>query len=154
MFKKFPEILEFNSEAFQSIVFAKQESRSSRHSYVGTEQLLLGLLIEEHGIASQVLRRAGVKLDPIKQGIEDYIGYGNDREGQICFTPRSKRVIKIALKQAQKLKQREIGTEHLLLGLLLEGDGLAIRVLKDLGFDCQILKQQLLTVISTTINLD
>ncbi|MEM8717739.1 MAG: Clp protease N-terminal domain-containing protein [Cyanobacteria bacterium P01_G01_bin.39] len=145
--EKLLEILEFNSEAVQSIVFAKQESRRLCYPHVGTEQLLLGLLMEEHGIASQVLRRAGVKLDPIKQAIEDYIGYGKDREEQICFTPRTKRVIEIALKQAQKLKQREIGTEHLLLALLREGKGLGIQVLKDLGFDCQTLEQQLRNVI-------
>ncbi len=144
---KLLEILEFNSEAVQSIEFAKQESRRLCYSHVGAEQLLLGLLIEEHGIASQVLRRAGVKLDPIKQAIEEYIRQDQGREEQICFTPRAERVIKIALKQARKLKQREIGTEHLLLGLLCEGGGVGIRVLEDLGFDCQTLEQQLRNVI-------
>jgi ArsR family transcriptional regulator, arsenate/arsenite/antimonite-responsive transcriptional repressor / arsenate reductase (thioredoxin) len=133
----------FTQKAIQSISLAQNETRRLQHQYVGTEQLLIGLLTEGTGIAAQVLIEAGVQLDPLKEAIEQKIGRGNGTPIQLPFTPRAKKVLDIALKQARQLNHSYIGTEHLLLGLLIEGKGLGVKVLKELGFNCKTLEQQL-----------
>lgn len=133
----------FTQKAIQSISLAQNETRRLQHQYVGTEQLLVGLLAEGTGIAAQVMTTAGIQLEPVQQAIEQYIGRGNGTPIQLPFTPRAKKVLDIALKQARQLGHSYIGTEHLLLGILIEGKGLAARVLQDLGFNCKTLEQQL-----------
>lgn len=133
----------FTQKAIQSISLAQNKTRRLQHQYVGTEQLLIGLLTEGTGIAAQVLIEAGVQLDPLKEAIEQKIGRGNGTPIQLPFTPRAKKVLDIALKQARQLNHSYIGTEHLLLGLLIEGKGLGVKVLKELGFNCKTLEQQL-----------
>lgn len=133
----------FTQKAIQSISLAQNETRRLQHQYVGTEQLLIGLLTEGTGIAAQVLIEAGVQLDPLKEAIEQKIGRGNGTPIQLPFTPRAKKVLDITLKQARQLNHSYIGTEHLLLGLLIEGKGLGVKVLKELGFNCKTLEQQL-----------
>jgi ATP-dependent Clp protease ATP-binding subunit ClpC len=133
----------FTQKAIQSISLAQNETRRLQHQYVGTEQLLVGLLTEGTGIAAQVLTEAGVQIDPVKTAIEKHIGRGNGTPIQLPFTPRAKKVLDISLKQARQLNHSYIGTEHLLLGLLIEGKGLGVKVLKELGFSCKTLEQQL-----------
>ena len=99
-----PGFRRFTQQAAQSILLAQEESRRFQHQYVGTEQILVGLLAQETGIASQVLRSMGVELEPVRQAIEDYIGHGSGTPEQILFTPRTIRVVEIALKQAKQLK--------------------------------------------------
>jgi ArsR family transcriptional regulator, arsenate/arsenite/antimonite-responsive transcriptional repressor / arsenate reductase (thioredoxin) len=133
----------FTQKAIQSISLAQDETRRFQHQYVGTEQLLVGLLTEGTGIAAQVLTAAGVQIEPVREAIAERIGRGHGTPIQLPFTPRAKKVLDIALKQARQLNHSYIGTEHLLLGLLIEGKGLGVKVLKELGFNCKTLEQQL-----------
>jgi ArsR family transcriptional regulator, arsenate/arsenite/antimonite-responsive transcriptional repressor / arsenate reductase (thioredoxin) len=133
----------FTQKAIQSISLAQDETRRFQHQYVGTEQLLVGLLAEGTGIAAQALAAAGVQIEPVREAIVERIGRGNGTPIQLPFTPRAKKVLDIALKQARLLGHSYIGTEHLLLGLLIEGKGLGVRVLEELGFNRKILEQQL-----------
>ncbi|MBD2093230.1 helix-turn-helix domain-containing protein [Microcoleus sp. FACHB-1515] len=132
----------FTQKAIQAIFLAQNESRRLQHQYVGTEQLLVGLLAEGTGIAAQVLTAAGVRLDAVKQAIERQIGQGRGTPTEIPFTPRAKTTLEIAVKQARQLEHSYIGTEHLLLGILVEGQGLGAIVLEQLGLDCKLLEQQ------------
>lgn len=143
-----PEFQRFTPEAVESVVLAQQEALRLQHSYVGTEQMLVGLLVPETGIAAQMLRAAGVELNAVRQGIEGYIGLGRGTPNQNFFTPRMIAVVKIALKQAKQLNQTTISPEHLFLGLLIEGEGVGARVLRDLGFNCQTLERQVRDAIS------
>jgi ATP-dependent Clp protease ATP-binding subunit ClpC len=122
---------------------AQEESRRLQHSFVGTEQILVGLLAQESGLAAQVLRTAGIELQSVRQAIEHQIGRGHGTPIELPFTPRAKETLKIALRQARVLGHSYLGTEHLLLGLLVEGKGLGIRALEDLGFNRKTLENQL-----------
>lgn len=133
----------FTQKAIQTIELAQDESRRLQHRYVGTEQMLVGLLAQETGLVFQVFRAAGIELEPLRQAIEHQIGRGSGTPDKVPFTPRAKETLEIALRQAKQLGHSYIGTEHLLLGILLEGQGLGVRVLEDLGFNRKTLKQQL-----------
>ncbi len=143
-----PRFERFTQKATQSILLAQEESRRLQHSYVGTEQMLVGLLAEETGLAAQVLRAAGIELEAVKQAIEGQIGRGRGTPLEIPFTPRAKATLEIALRQARLLRHSYLGPEHLLLGLLVEGQGLGVRVLEELGFNCKLLEQQLRSSIN------
>ena len=138
---------QFTQKAMQSIFLARNESRRLSHAYVGTEQLLLGLLDEGTGIAAQVLAATGVDADAVRREVETIIGRGNGTPTEILFTPRAKKVLAIAVEQSSQLNHNYIGTEHLLLGILQEGQGLGVRVLENLKFNCKTLEQQLLKAI-------
>jgi ATP-dependent Clp protease ATP-binding subunit ClpC len=133
----------FTQKATQSILLAQDESRRLQHQYVGTEQLLVGLLAQETGLVAQVFKAVGIELEPVRQAIEHRIGCGRGTPVEIPFTPRAKETLKIALRQAKQLGHSYIGTEHLLLGILIEGQGLGVQVLEDLGFNGKTLEQQL-----------
>jgi ATP-dependent Clp protease ATP-binding subunit ClpC len=133
----------FTQKAIQAISLAQDESRRLKHAYVGTEQILLGLLAEGTGIAAQVLTATGVNLEAAQLEIEKKIGHGRGTPAEIPFTPRAKRALELTVEQAQQLGHHSIGTEHLLLGVLREGQGLAVRVLENLGVNPQNLEQQL-----------
>jgi ATP-dependent Clp protease ATP-binding subunit ClpC len=133
----------FTEDATESILLAQEESRRLQHSFVGTEQILVGLLAQESGLAAQVLRTAGIELQSVRQAIEHQIGRGHGTPIELPFTPRAKETLKIALRQARVLGHSYLGTEHLLLGLLVEGKGLGIRALEDLGFNRKTLENQL-----------
>ncbi|MBD2082606.1 metalloregulator ArsR/SmtB family transcription factor [Leptolyngbya sp. FACHB-17] len=137
----------FTQKAIQAIFLAQNESRRLQHQYVGTEQLLVGLLSEETGIAAQVLSAAGVRLDAVKPVIERQIGRGHSTPNEVPFTPRAKTTLNIALNQSRELGHSYIGTEHLLLGILVEGQGLGTIVLEQLGFSCTLLEQQVRTAL-------
>lgn len=137
-------------QAVEVIQLAQQEARHLGHNFVGTEQVLLGLIAKESGIAAKVLKSEGVTLDKARVEVEKIIGKGSSfLEIQVPFTPRMKRVFKLSLEQAHQVGHNYIDTEHLLLGLLLEGGGVAIRVLKVLGIDINNLRQKVLEQIAS-----
>jgi DNA-binding XRE family transcriptional regulator/Uma2 family endonuclease len=137
-------------QAVRVIQLAQQETRRLSHNFVGTEQILLGLIAEENGIAATVLKSAGLTLDKTRIEVEKIIGRGSTFiEIQIPFTPRVKRVFELSLEQAHQLGTNHVDTEHLLLGLLLEGDGVAVRVLNILGVEINHLRQKVLEEIAS-----
>jgi DNA-binding XRE family transcriptional regulator/Uma2 family endonuclease len=137
-------------QAVRVIQLAQQEARRLSHNFVGTEQILLGLIAEENGIAATVLKSAGLTLDKTRIEVEKIIGRGSTFiEIQIPFTPRVKRVFELSLEQAHQLGTNHVDTEHLLLGLLLEGDGVAVRVLNILGVEINHLRQKVLEEIAS-----
>ncbi len=137
-------------QAVEVIQLAQQEARHLGHNFVGTEQVLLGLIAKESGIAAKVLKSEGVTLDKARVEVEKIIGKGSSfLEIQVPFTPRMKRVFKLSLEQAHQVGHNYIDTEHLLLGLLLEGGGVAIRVLKVLGIDINNLRQKVLEQVAS-----
>ncbi|MBW4507568.1 MAG: metalloregulator ArsR/SmtB family transcription factor [Scytonematopsis contorta HA4267-MV1] len=138
----------FTQKAIQSILTAKDESRRLQHQYVGTEQMLVGLLSQETGLITQFFSTVGVQLEPVKQAVEHHIGRGRGTPEEIPFTPRAKQTLEIALRQAKQFGHSYIGTEHLLLGILIEGKGLGARILEELGFNCKTLEQELRNVIN------
>lgn len=140
----------FTNQAVEVIRFAQVEARSLEHNFVGTEQILLGLIAEDRGIAAKVLKSAQVKLDDARREVEKIIGRGsNSVQMTIPFTPRVKRVFEFSLEEADRLKSNYISTEHLLLGLLREGGGVGVRVLKVLGVDTKNLREQVLEEITS-----
>ena len=125
----------FTERARGVLVFAQEEARSLGHSYIGTEHLLLGLIRQDDGVAAKVLPDLGVGLDKVRTAVELIIGRGGQREvsGAIGLTPRAKRVLELGVAEAGRMKVHYIGTEHILLGLMREGKGIAASVLKSLG---------------------
>ncbi len=124
----------FTARARRTIVLAQEEARLLQHNYLGTEHLVLGLLAEGDGIGAQALQRAGITLESVRAGIEEFVGRGEGApKGHIPFTPRAKEVLKLALSEALELGHNYIGTEHILLGLLQEGEGLGVKVLVAAG---------------------
>ena len=138
----------FTQKAIQSIILAQNESHRLTHAYVGTEQLLLGLLDEGTGIAAQVLTAAGANASEVRREVEKFIGRGSGTPTEIPFTPRAKKTLEIAVEQSQQLGHNYVGTEHLLLGILQEGHGLGARVLENLEFNLKSLEQQLRTAMN------
>nr|WP_281357421.1 Clp protease N-terminal domain-containing protein [Brasilonema bromeliae] len=134
----------FTQKAVNAINLAQGESRRLGHNFVGTEQILLGLLGEGSGIGWQFLNSVGVNLENAQIEVEKIIGRGKgDTAIDIPFTPRAKQVLELAVEDARCLNVNYVGTEHLLLGILHEGGGVAIRVLQSLGVDLISLEQRL-----------
>jgi ATP-dependent Clp protease ATP-binding subunit ClpC len=124
----------FTDRARRVVVLAQEEARRLSHNYIGTEHVLLGLLHEEEGIAAQALTALGVSLDEVRRRVEEIIGRGQEPlSGHIPFTPRVKKVLELSLREAMDLGHNYIGTEHILLGLVREGEGVAAQVLTALG---------------------
>ena len=128
MFKRYTE------KAKRAIMIAQEEAINFNHDYIGTEHILIGLVKEEEGIASQVLSGLGVNIDKVIEEVERLVGRGEYQQAnEVSFTPRAKKVLELASQEASQLKHNYIGTEHILLGLIKEGSGVAIRILADLG---------------------
>jgi len=126
----------FTERARKVVVLAQEEARNFNHNYIGTEHLLLGLLREDEGVAAQALNHLNVTLDDVRDQVESIVGYGEEGSGsQAPFTPRSKKVLELALREALQLGHNYIGTEHILLGLVRESEGVAARVLSNLDVD-------------------
>jgi hypothetical protein len=141
----------FTVRARQVVVLGQEEARALRHDYMGTEHLLLGLLREGEGVAAQALQEAGIVLDGVRAEIVEIVGRGKDAPGgRIPFTPRAKKVMELALRESLQLRHNALGTEHLLLGLIREGDGLAAQILVKLGADLQQLRSTVLTLLKQT----
>jgi ATP-dependent Clp protease ATP-binding subunit ClpC len=133
----------FTERARQVVVLAQEEARALKHNYIGTEHLLLGLLREEEGIAAQVLNTLDVTLDEHRIQVAQIVGQGDDTAaGQIPFTPRAKKVLELAVDEARRMGHHYIGTEHLLLGLVRQPEGVAIDVLKRLGVSPEEIRRQ------------
>jgi len=133
----------FTDRARRVVVLAQDEARMLNHDYIGTEHLLLGLIGEGEGVAARALESLGISLDAVRQQVEQVIGRGQQApSGHIPFTPRAKKVMELALREANDLGHSYIGTEHILLGLIREGDGVAAGVLTGLGADRPRVRQQ------------
>jgi ATP-dependent Clp protease ATP-binding subunit ClpC len=138
----------FTERARQSVVYAQDEARRLRHNYLGTEHLLLGLLREGEGMAARVLVSLDITLDEVRAQIARVIGEGEEvTAGQIPFTPRAKKVLELALKEAMALSHDYIGTEHILLGIAREGEGVAARILVDFGADAERVREAVLALV-------
>jgi ATP-dependent Clp protease ATP-binding subunit ClpC len=133
----------FTDPARRVVVLAQEEARMLNHNYIGTEHLLLGLLSEAEGVAARALESMGISAPAVRQQVEMIIGQGQQAaSGHIPFTPRAKKVLELADREARALGHGFIGTEHLLLGLIRQGDGVAAQVLVKLGADLNRVRQQ------------
>ena len=138
----------FTDRARRVIVLAQEEARMLNHDYIGTEHLLLGLIHEGEGVAAKALESLGISLDAVRQQVEEIIGQGQQApSGHIPFTPRAKKVLELADREARALGHDYIGTEHILLGLIREGDGVAAQVLVKLGADLNRVRQQVIQLL-------
>ncbi|MGH3140485.1 MAG: Clp protease N-terminal domain-containing protein, partial [Gaiellales bacterium] len=135
----------FTERARQVVVLAQDEARTLKHNYIGTEHILLGLLREEEGLAARVLDTLDITVEEVRAQVARIVGQGDEvTTGQIPFTPRAKKVLELALREALSLGHNYIGTEHILLGLLREGEGVAARVLKSLDVDIERCRSEIL----------
>jgi ATP-dependent Clp protease ATP-binding subunit ClpA len=138
----------FTDRARRVVVLAQEEARMLNHNYIGTEHLLLGLIHEGHGVAATTLESLGISLDAVRQQVEGIIGLGQRApSGHIPFTPRAKTVLKLSRREAQQLGHDYIGTEHILLGLICEGEGVAAQVLVRLGADLNRVREQVIQLL-------
>jgi ATP-dependent Clp protease ATP-binding subunit ClpC len=140
----------FTDRARRVIVLAQDEARMLDHNYVGTEHLLLGLIHEGDGIAAKALESLGISLDVVREQVEGIIGRGQQapRSGHIPFTPRAKKVLEFSLREALQLGHSYIGTEHILLGLIREGQGVAAQVLVGLGVDLDRARERVIQLLT------
>ncbi|ROR97277.1 ATP-dependent Clp protease ATP-binding subunit ClpC [Salana multivorans] len=138
----------FTDRARRVVVLAQDEARMLNHNYIGTEHILLGLIHEGEGVAAKALESLGISLDVVRQQVVDIIGEGQQAPtGHIPFTPRAKKVLELSLREALQLGHNHIGTEHILLGLIREGEGVAAQVLGNLGADLGRVRQQVLQLL-------
>src|SRR6056297_2197927 len=139
----------FTERARRVIAMAESEAKKLNHNYVGTEHILLGLVKEKKGIAGKVLSdKANLQENQIINVIKNIIGQGKNKvEGTVGLTPRSKKVLNLSMEQARKLDHNYIGTEHILLGLITEGEGVAIRILQEVGVDLEKVKKEILEIL-------
>jgi len=139
----------FTERARRVVVFAQEEARMLNQNYIGTEHLLLGLIREEEGVAARALQSLGISLYDVRAQVEEIIGRGTSAPvGHIPFTPRAKKVLELSLREALQLGHNYIGTEHILLGLIREGEGVAARVLYNLGADLDRVRNQVIQLLS------
>ena len=142
MFKRYTE------KAKKAIMIAQEEAVNLSHDYIGTEHILIGLLKEEEGVASQVLKQLGVNVDKVVEEVERLVGKGEYQQvGEVTFTPRAKKVLELASQEASQLKNNYIGTEHILLGLIKEGSGVAVRILTDSGISLDNVYSEIMKVL-------
>jgi len=135
----------FTERARKVVVLAQEEARSFEHGHIGTEHILLGLLRVEEGLAARVLMTLGITLDAVREKVAQFVGNGDEApHGQIPFTPRAKKVLELSLREALAVGHNYIGTEHILLGLVRENDGVAARILLELGADSQRVRDEVL----------
>src|ERR1700733_15214443 len=138
----------FTDRARRVIVLAQEEARMLHHNYIGTEHILLGLTREGEGVGAKALESLGISLDAVRQQVEEIIGHGQEApSGHIPFTPRGKKVLELSLRESLQLGHNYIGTEHILLGLIREGDGVAAQILVRLGADLNRVRQQVIQLI-------
>ncbi|MFH5877440.1 ATP-dependent Clp protease ATP-binding subunit [Arthrobacter sp. NA-172] len=139
----------FTDRARRVVVLAQEEARMLNHNYIGTEHILLGLIQEGEGVAAKALESLSISLDGVREQVQEIIGQGRQApSGHIPFTPRAKKVLELALREALQLGHNYIGTEHILLGLIREGEGVAAQVLVKLGADLSRVRQQVIQLLS------
>ena len=138
----------FTDGSRRVVVLAQDEARRLNHDYIGTEHILLGLIREGDGVAARTLESLGISLDAVRQQVEEIIGRGQQApSGHIPFTPRAKKVLELSLRESLQLGHDYIGTEHILLGLIREGDGVAAQVLVKLGADLNRVRLQVVQLL-------
>jgi len=139
----------FTDRARRVVVLAQEEARLLNHNYIGTEHILLGLIHEGEGVAAKALESLNISLEAVRSQVEEIIGQGGSSpSGHIPFTPRAKKVLELSLREALQLGHNYIGTEHILLGLIREGEGVAAQVLVKLGADLSRVRQQVIQLLS------
>jgi ATP-dependent Clp protease ATP-binding subunit ClpC len=140
----------FTDRARRVVVRAQEEARTLNHDFIGTEHILLGLIHEGQGVAAKALESLGISLEDVRQRVEDIVppGQVEVRTGHIPFTPRAKKVLELSLSEAKLLGHRYIGTEHILLGLLREGEGVAAQVLTALGADLDGARERVIQLLA------
>jgi ATP-dependent Clp protease ATP-binding subunit ClpC len=139
----------FTDRARRAVVLAQEEARMLNHNYIGTEHLLLGLVREYDGVAGKALTSLGISLEAVRGQFEQTIGQGQaTTRGHIPFTSRAKKVLELALREALQLGHNYIGTEHILLGLIREGEGVAAQVLQSLGVDLNRARQAVIQLLA------
>jgi len=141
-----PRLNNFTPRGQQVLALARKEADRFNHNYVGTEHLLLGLIKLNEGVAVNVLQKMGLELETVRMEVEKQVGSGPETKiiGNIPYTPRVKRVLALAGREAKSLNHNYVGTEHILLGLLREGEGVAARVLKNLEVDIERARNEIL----------
>jgi ATP-dependent Clp protease ATP-binding subunit ClpC len=138
----------YTDRARRVVVQSQLEARTRNQNYIGTEHLLLGLTSDSGCVGARTLESLGISLAAVRQQVEEHIGQGlRSPSGHIPFTPRAKKVLELSLREAMQFRHGYIGTEHVLLGLIREGDGLAAQVLVSLGADLNLVRQQVLQVL-------
>ena len=142
----------FTDRARRVVVLAQEEARLLHHGYIGTEHLLLGLIREEEGVAARALKSLGIGLETVRDRVAEIIGRGEAEQpsGHIPFTPRAKRILELSLREALQLGHDYIGTEHILLGLIREGEGVAAVVLVQLGANLNVARQRVIGLLHGT----
>src|ERR671936_1725225 len=139
----------FTEGARHVVVFAQDEARELRHNYIGTEHVLLGLLRDEEGLAARVLESLHVTREDVRTRAAQIVGQGEEvTTGQIPFTPRAKKVLELAMREALSLGHNYIGTEHILLGLVRENEGVAARILLDFDADAEKIRNEIIRMLS------
>ncbi|MGO3658703.1 MAG: Clp protease N-terminal domain-containing protein, partial [Micrococcaceae bacterium] len=139
----------FTDRARRVVVLAQEEARMLNHSYIGTEHILLGLIHEGDGVAAKALESLGISLGTVREQVQEIIGQGQQTpSGHIPFTPRAKKVLELSLREALQLGHNYIGTEHILLGLIREGEGVAAQVLVKLDADLNRVRQTVIQLLS------
>jgi len=136
----------FTDRARNVVVLAQEEARMLNHNYIGTEHILLGLIHDSQALAARALGSAGVTLEPARRQVEEIVGRGKEppASGHIPFTPRAKKVLELSLREALQLGHNYIGTEHILLGLIREGEGVAAKVIVNLGANLKDVRHQVI----------
>src|ERR1700749_3307937 len=139
----------FTERARQVVVLAQEEARTLKHNYIGTEHILLGLLREEEGLAARVLESLDITVERVRSQVVRIVGSGEEvTSGQIPFTPRANKVLELALREALSLGHNYIGTEHILLGLVRENEGVAARILLDFDADSDKIRNEVIRMLS------
>jgi len=142
----------FTDRARRVVVLAQEEARLLNHNYIGTEHILLGLIHEGEGVAAKALESLGISLEAVRAQVEEIIGHGGQApSGHIPFTPRAKKVLELSLREALQLGHNYIGTEHILLGLIREGEGLAAQVIVGAGVSLTDLRKSTETRLRSAV---
>jgi ATP-dependent Clp protease ATP-binding subunit ClpC len=145
----------FTDRARRVVVLAQQEARMLNHDYIGTEHILLGLIHEGEGVAYKALRSLNISLETVRPQVEEIIGRGQAAPaGHIPFTPRAKKVLELSLREALQLGHTYIGTEHILLGLIREGEGVAAQVLEKLGADLDRVRNAVIELVTGSAGVE
>ena len=143
MFERFAE------DARQVVVLAQDEARALKHNYIGTEHLLLGILREDEGLAARVLGSLDITVEGVRAQIARIVGQGDEvTQGMIPFTPRAKKVLELSLREAEALKHGDIGTEHILLAIVRENEGVAARILLAFDADAETIRGEVIRMLS------
>jgi ATP-dependent Clp protease ATP-binding subunit ClpA len=139
----------FTDGARRAVVLAQEEARLQNQNYIGTEHLLLGLIHEDKGVAAKALESLDISLEAVRSRVEEIVGEGtHTQSGHVPFTPRAKKALDLSLREALQLGHNYIGTEHILLGLIREGEGVAAQVLVKLGADLSRVRQKVIQLLS------